>query len=87
VNDADYGIELPFGLGRDFERGLEFGLLYARVKDYGHTESAMHADLAELVMRLADGAGKPFRAQPHEHDDRCQAHHRDDEDWLDVTIG
>lgn len=79
---------IPFGTGRDFGRGVEFGLLFARLKDYGRVEIAVHADMAELVIRAAESQGKTFSGSPHEHDGDCRAEHGDmDADWLDVVIG
>lgn len=71
---------------RDFERGVEFGLLYARVQDYGRAVMAVHADLMEQVTENLAAAGKSVRTEPHEHDAGCREVH-DDEDYLDVVIG
>lgn len=78
---------VPFGTGRDFERGVEYGILWARARDHGHVEMAVHADLAELVIRLAEAQGKPFSGQLHRHDGDCRERCDDGEDWLDVVIG
>lgn len=79
---------IPFGTGRDFGRGVEFGLMFARLKDYGRVEMAVHADMAELVIRAAESQGKTFSGSPHEHDGDCRGEHEHDgEDWLDVVIG
>jgi hypothetical protein len=84
---------LPAGVeSLDFERGVEFGLLFASVKDYGRVEMAVHADMAELVMRLAESRSLPFSGRPHEHDEHCAEYAgrsdcKDGSDWLDVTIG
>jgi hypothetical protein len=78
---------VPFGTGRDFERGVEYGILWARAKDHGRAEMAVHADMAELVIRLAEAQGKPFSAQPHRHDEDCRERCDDGGDWLDVVIG
>jgi len=77
---------IPFGTGRDFGRGVEFGLMFARLKDYGRVEMAVHADMAELVIRAAESQGKPFSGSPHEHGGDCRGEH-DGEDWLNVVIG
>lgn len=53
----------------------------------------MHADMAELVMRLGESRGLPFSAVPHEHDEHCEREAigrsdcKDGGEWLDVTIG
>jgi len=84
---------LPFDIGSlEFERGVEFGLLFADVQDYGCVEMAVHADMAELVMRLAESRDLPFSGRPHEHDEHCaefagRSDCQDGCDWLDVTIG
>ena len=84
---------LPFDAGSlDFQRGVEFGLLFIRVKYYDRAEAVTHADMAELVMRLAESRGLPFSASPHEHGERCAectgcSDCKDGSDWLDVTIG
>jgi hypothetical protein len=80
----------PFDIDSlEFTRGVEFGLLFASVKDYGRAEMAVHADMSELVMRLAEGQGLPFTGQPHEHCPECIGRYgcKDGADWLDVTIG
>ena len=87
ITDADLGIDPPFTMGRDWERGVEYGLLFARLKDHGSVVMAVHADLAEVVMRLAERERKPFRAEQHVHDDECRAERHDSEDYMDVTIG
>lgn len=83
---------LPAGIKTlEFERGVEYGLLYARAMDYDHAEAVVHADMAELIMRLAESRGLSFRAGPHEHDERCaecvgRSDCKDGGEWLDVTI-
>lgn len=78
---------LPFDIDSlEFTRGVEFGLLFARVKDFGRADMPVHADMTELVMRLAEGQGLPFTGRPHEHGQHC-ADCKDGDDWLDVTIG
>ena len=84
---------LPFDPGSlEFARGVEFGLLFASVKDYGRAEMAVHADMAEMVMRLAESRGLPFTGKPHEHDGYCaectgRPDCKDGGEWLDVAIG
>jgi len=70
----------------EFERGVEFGLLFARVADYGRVGVRVHADMAEHVIRLAESRGLSFASEPHEHDERCKDC-KDGGDWLDVRIG
>jgi hypothetical protein len=76
----------------DFDRGVEFGLLFARITDYGGVDACVHADMAEMVMRLAESRGLPFGAAPHEHGPGCaecigRSDCKGGGDWLDVTIG
>jgi hypothetical protein len=76
----------------DFARGVEFGLLFASVKDCGRAEMAVHADMAELVMRLAESRDLPFSGKPHQHDEHCaecigRSDCKDGGEWLDVRIG
>jgi hypothetical protein len=78
---------LPFDdKSLEFKRGVEFGLLFARVKDYGRAAMAVHADMAELVIRLAEHCGLPFSGLPHEHEGHCNDC-KDGGEWIDVTIG
>jgi hypothetical protein len=87
------GRGMPFDTeSLEFARGVEFGLLFASVKDYGRAEMAVHADMAELVMRLAESRRLPFGGKPHEHDEHCsectgRSDCKDGDDWLDVTVG
>jgi hypothetical protein len=87
------GEALGFAPGSlDFARGVEYGLLWARVTDYGSVDACVHADMAEMVMRLAEARGLPFRAAPHEHGPECgecvgRNDCKDGSEWLDVAIG
>ena len=71
---------------------MEFGLLFASIKHYDRAQMAVHADMAEMVMRLAERYSLPFSGRPHEHGEECagstgERDCKDGEDWLDVTIG
>jgi hypothetical protein len=93
VRHGNWGLSyVPSRSSLDFKRGVEFGLLYARVRDYGGAEWCVHADMTELVMRLAESRGLPFSSAPHEHGPECgectgRSDCKDGGDWLDVTIG
>jgi hypothetical protein len=87
ITDAEFGIEPPFTMGRDWERGVEYGLLFGRLKDHGSVYMAVHADLTEVVMRLAEHERQPFRAILHVHDADCAGEHDSGEDYMDVIIG
>ncbi len=84
---------LPFDTkSLDFERGVGFGLMFARVKDYGRCEMAVPADMAEVVIRLAESRDLPFGGRPHKHGEHCAesigcSDCKDGSEWLDVTIG
>lgn len=76
----------------DWTRGVEFGLLFARVK-YGARIATypVHADLAESAQRLADLYGCALRSVPHEHGKPCARFTgrddcKDGQEWLDITF-
>jgi hypothetical protein len=71
---------------QDYRRGVEFGILWAQVKAEGSIASQVHADMAELVIRLAEARDLPFAAVPGEGAcpcGRCEA----GTEWLEVLIG
>lgn len=75
----------------DWERGVEYGLLFARVKYNARVSTyPLHADLAGHAQRLADLYGHAFRSVPHEHGYLCAECGQDDcKDgcaWVDVTL-
>jgi hypothetical protein len=70
-------LRLPFDTDdTQFRRGVEVGMLYEAVRHSPVVSVLIHADNAEMVIRIAEAAGKPFSAEPSGSDD-----------WLDVTIG
>jgi hypothetical protein len=74
--DDDLTLALPFDTDEpDFRRGVEVGMLYEAVRRSPVVSMLIHADNAEMAIRIAEAAGKPFSAE------ECG------DDWLDVTIG
>jgi hypothetical protein len=77
----------------DWERGVEYGLLFARVKYNARVSTyPLHADLAEQAQLLADMFGHALSTTPHVHDrlceEQCIGRHdcEDGETWLDITL-
>jgi hypothetical protein len=76
MTDADYGLALPFDSDEpEFRRGVEIGMLWAGLVRDGYAEASVHADCAEMIIRIAEATGLPFTADPV------------GDDWLHVTIG
>ena len=64
-----YSLALPFDTDDpEFCRGVEAGLLYAEAERLGvpgdSYEATIHADNAEMVMRIAEARGLEFTADP-----------------------
>ena len=71
-----YSLALPFDSDEpEFRRGVEAGMLWADLEHLPGVTVSIHADNAEMVMRIAEARGLPFSAEPV------------GEDWLRVTIG
>jgi len=67
---------LPFDTDdTEFRRGVEAGALWAHLEHEPYVAKTVHADNAEMVMRIAEALGLPFSAKPL------------GDDWLAVTIG
>lgn len=58
----------------EFVRGFEMGMLWERMKRDQPFDMMVHATNAEMVMRLADAAGRPFSGEEI------------GEDWVAVRI-
>ena len=74
----EYSLALPFDTDEPaFRRGVEIGHLWARVLECepAPVREMVHADCAEMVMRIAEARGLPFSAEPV------------GDDWLSVCIG
>ena len=75
---GEMSLALPFDSdSAEFRRGVEVGMLWARVceREPATTVMMIHADNAEMVVRIAEARGLPFAAEPV------------GDDWLHVTIG
>lgn len=73
--DGEYGLVLPFDTDDpEFTRGFETGQLWERLERDGMADQLIHAENAEMVMRMAEAKGLGFRA-----DDVGNG-------WLAVTI-
>jgi hypothetical protein len=71
-----YGLLLPFDSDTpEFRRGAEIGMLWTRLEYEPYVTASIHADNAEMVIRVAEARGLPFTAQEA------------GPDWLHVTIG
>ena len=74
--DAEYGLILPFDSDApEFTRGFEAGQLWERLERDGHADQLLHAENAEMVMRMAERKGLTFRAEDLSNG------------WLQVVIG
>jgi hypothetical protein len=72
----DLSLALPFDSDDpQFRRGVEIGILWSGIKHTGCAEATVHADCAEMVIRIAEAKGLRFTAEAI------------DETWLHVTIG
>ena len=66
---------LPFDTDDpQFRRGVEIGMLWQSLEHDSRASAAVHADCAEMVIRIAEARGLPFSAEPSG-------------EWLAVTIG
>lgn len=69
-------LALPFDTDEpEFRRGVEAGMLWARLEHECPVRADVHADNAEMVLRIAEARGLPFAAEPV------------DGEWLSVIIG
>ncbi len=60
--------------GPEFARGVEVGILWASMDYELHIEQTVHAENAEMVIRMAEVRGWAFAAEAL------------DEHWLQVTL-
>jgi hypothetical protein len=73
---GEWGLLLPFDSDTaEFRRGVEIGMLWTRLEYEGYVTASIHADNAEMVIRVAEVRGLPFTAAER------------GPDWLHVTIG
>lgn len=76
MTDGDLSLVLPFDTDDpEFRRGVEIGMLWARLGYEDQFSATIHADNAEMVMRVMESKGVSFTATPV------------GDDWLAVTIG
>lgn len=58
-------LALPFDTDApEFARGVEMGMLWEALKRDGRVSRTVHASNAEMIIRIAEAAGLPFRAEP-----------------------
>jgi hypothetical protein len=73
---TDLSLALPFDSDEpEFRRGVEVGILWQRLEHEFPVRATVHADCAEMVMRIAEARDLPFAAE------------QVDDTWLHVTIG
>jgi hypothetical protein len=73
---AGHALALPFDTDNpEFRRGVEIGILWARLDHEDHFSATIHADNAEMILRVMEAKGASFTASPL------------GEDWLAVTVG
>jgi hypothetical protein len=66
--DATHGLILAFDSDDpEFTRGFEAGQLWERLERDGYAGQLIHAENAEMVMRMADAKGLAFRAEDLGH--------------------
>jgi hypothetical protein len=62
---SGYSLLLEFDTpGSDFARGVEIGSLWEQLKVDGPVEQTVHAENAEMVLRLAEATGRAVTADP-----------------------
>lgn len=59
----------------EFTRGFEAGQIWERLERDGYTGQLIHAENAEMVMRMAESKGLMFRAEDVGNG------------WMQVTVG
>jgi hypothetical protein len=73
---GDLSLALPFDSDEpEFRRGVEIGMLWSDIEHMGCAEATVHADCAEMVLRIAEAKGLRFLATVI------------DDNWLHVAIG
>jgi hypothetical protein len=76
MTDGDLSLVLPFDTDDpQFRRGVEIGMLWIRLAYEDSFSATIHADNAEMVMRVMEAKEATFTASPL------------GDDWLAVTIG
>lgn len=73
---GDLSLVLPFDTDEpEFSRGVEVGMIWARLDHEYPVHATVRAENAEMVMRIAEARGLSFAAEPLS------------DDWLAVTLG
>ena len=61
---AEFGLVLAFDTDDpEFTRGFEAGQLWERIQRDNQAEQLIHAENAEMVMRIAEAKGLSFKAE------------------------
>jgi hypothetical protein len=61
---TEYGLVLPFDTDDpEFTRGFEAGQLWERLERVGRADQLLHAENAEMLMRIAESKHMEFRAE------------------------
>lgn len=82
ADDDGYNLVLPFDTDDpEFRRGVEAGALWAHLEHEPYVAKTVHADNAEMVMRIAEALSLPFSAEP------CGQTGFNGGEWIAVTIG
>jgi hypothetical protein len=63
-DSEEYGLVLAFDTDEpEFTRGFEAGQLWERIERDGMADQLIHAENAEMIMRIAEAKGLDFRAE------------------------
>jgi hypothetical protein len=74
MSDAEYGLVLPFDTDEpEFTRGFEAGVIWERTEN-GPYEGLIHAENAEMVIRIAEAREMTFVGEDVGND------------WMQVTL-
>lgn len=76
-DEESFGLMLPFDTDdAQFRRGIEIGIMWAELQaPGGQREFQIHADCAEMAIRLGESRRMPFKADPV------------NEDWMVIRYG
>jgi hypothetical protein len=83
--EACWRCVLPFDTDAPaFARGFELGAIWSLIDDpaYDEVVSTIHAENAEMILRMAEATRRPVRAVPVVDESG-----REDPDWLIATFG
>lgn len=75
-DDDGFGLALPFDTdNHDFAMGFEMGRLWEQFKQPEAFDQTIHACNAEMVIRISEATGRPFKAE-----------HTEDPDWMFLYV-